>query len=43
MLQADAYGGYDALYQGGRSPGDIRQALCWARSRRKVLELADIA
>ena len=30
VLQADAYGGYDALYQGGRSPGDIHQALCWA-------------
>ncbi len=43
MLQADAYGGYDALYQGGRSPGDIHQALCWAHGRRKVFELADIA
>ncbi len=43
VLQADAYGGYDGLYQGGRSPGDIRQALCWAHGRRKVFELADIA
>jgi transposase len=43
VLQADAYGGYDALYRGGRSPGDIRQALCWAHGRRKVFELADIA
>ncbi|HEY5412788.1 MAG TPA: IS66 family transposase [Caulobacteraceae bacterium] len=42
-LQADAYGGYDALYQGGRSPGDISQALCWAHGRRKFFELADIA
>jgi hypothetical protein len=43
VLQADAYGGYDGLYQGGRSPGDISQALCWAHGRRKVFELADIA
>src|SRR5271166_7153369 len=43
VLQADAYGGYDALYQGGRSPGDISQALCWAHGRRKLFELADIA
>jgi len=42
VLQADAYGGYDGLYQGGRSPGDIRQALCWAHGRRKLFELADI-
>jgi transposase len=43
VLQADAYGGYDGLYQGGRSPGGISQALCWAHGRRKVFELADIA
>jgi transposase len=43
VLQADAYGGYDALYQGGRSPGDISQALCWSHGRRKFFELADIA
>ena len=43
VLQADAYGGYYGLYQGGRSPGDISQALCWAHGRRKVFELADIA
>jgi transposase len=43
VLQADAYGGYDGLYQGGRSRGGISQALCWAHGRRKVFELADIA
>jgi hypothetical protein len=43
VLQADAYGGYDALYQAGRSRGDIHKALCWAHSRRKFFELADIA
>ena len=43
IMQADAYAGYDALFAGGRSPGPIRQALCWAHGRRKLFELADIA
>jgi transposase len=43
VLQADAYGGYDALYEPGRSAGEIEQALCWAHGRRKFFELADIA
>jgi transposase len=43
ILQADAYGGYEALYVAGRSPRPIRQALCWAHGRRKLFELADIA
>lgn len=42
-LQADAYGGYDALYGAGRSTGPIHQALCWSHGRRKLFELADIA
>jgi len=43
VLQADAYGGYDALYRAGRGYGPILQAPCWAHSRRKFFELADIA
>jgi transposase len=43
ILQADAYGGYDALYDARRSSGPIRQALCWAHGRRKLFELADLA
>jgi hypothetical protein len=43
ILEADAYGGYNALYDAGRSPGPIRQALCWSHGRRKLFELADIA
>jgi transposase len=43
VLQADAYGGYDALYQAGRRCGPVLQAPCWAHSRRKFFELADIA
>jgi hypothetical protein len=43
ILQADAYGGYDALYEGKRRCGPILQATCWAHSRRKLFELADIS
>ena len=43
VLQADAYGGYDALYEAGRTYGQIFQAPCWAHGRRKFFELADIA
>ena len=42
ILQADAYSGYGQLYLAGRSPGPITEALCWAHSRRKFFELADI-
>jgi transposase len=43
ILQADAYGGYDALYEAKRSCGPLLQATCWAHGRRKFFELADIA
>jgi transposase len=43
VLQADAYGGYDALYEASRGYGPILQATCWSHSRRKFFELADIA
>ncbi len=43
ILQADAYGGYTQLYESGRSPGPIIEAACWAHSRRKFFELADLA
>ena len=43
VLQADIYAGYNALYVGGRSPGPVTEAACWAHSRRKFFELADIA
>ncbi|KUT58766.1 IS66 family transposase [Escherichia coli] len=32
VLQADAYGGYRALYESGR----ITEAACWAHARRKI-------
>ena len=43
ILQADAYGGYGALYAADRRPGPIIEAACWAHGRRKLFELADIA
>ncbi|MER9055558.1 IS66 family transposase [Mesorhizobium sp. M0213] len=42
ILQADAYGGYGDLYATGRQPAPVLEASCWAHSRRKVFELADI-
>ena len=50
VLQADAYGGYNKLYEATRSSmkrrerrGRVVQALCWSHGRRKLFELADIA
>lgn len=43
VLQADAYDGYNELYELARSPGPITSALCWSHARRKFFELADIA
>jgi transposase len=43
IFQADAYGGYNKLYEPNRSPGSIIEAACWAHGRRKFFELADIA
>lgn len=42
VLQADAYGGYAQLYDGGRTPGPILEAACWAHARRPFFALADI-
>jgi transposase len=42
ILQADAYAGYNRLYEPGRSPGPLIKALCWAHARRKFFVLADI-
>jgi len=43
VLQADAYAGYNRLYEAGRGPEPVADALCWAHARRKFFELADIA
>jgi transposase len=43
ILQADAYGGYNELYDPARAAGPVTPALCWAHARRQFFELADIA
>jgi len=43
ILQADAYAGYNRLYEPGRCPAPLAEALCWAHARRKFFALADIA
>jgi transposase len=43
ILQADAYAGFNGLYQNGRAPSPITEAACWAHGRRKFFVLADIA
>ena len=42
ILQADAYAGFNRLYEADRKPGPITEASCWAHSRRKFFELADV-
>ena len=42
ILQADAYAGYNQLYDPKRVPGPVASALCWAHARRKFFELADV-
>jgi transposase len=43
ILQADAYGGYNKLYQADRQPGPIIEAACWVHARRPFFVLADLA
>jgi transposase len=43
ILQADAYAGFNRLYEPDRMPGPIIEAACWAHARRKFFVLADIA
>ena len=43
ILQADAYSGYNGLFDPARREGVITPALCWAHARRQFFELADIA
>jgi len=38
FLQADGYGGYDQLYDPGRTPGMIVEVACWAHTRRKLFD-----
>jgi transposase len=40
LMQADAYAGFNRLYEPTRQPGPIVEAACWAHARRKFFELA---
>ena len=42
ILQADAYAGFNRLYEADRKPGPLVAAACWAHSRRKFFVLADV-
>ena len=39
-MQADAYAGFNRLYEPSRKPGAIIEVGCWAHARRKFFELA---
>ncbi len=43
IMQADAYAGFNRLYEPDRQPGPILEAACWAHARRKFYELAEVA
>jgi transposase len=43
LMQADAYAGFNRLYEPGRSPGPILEAGCWAHARRKFFDLARLS
>lgn len=40
LMQADAYAGFNRLYEVSRKPGPIVEVACWAHARRKFYELA---
>jgi transposase len=42
LMQADAYAGFNRLYEANRKPGSIVEAACWAHARRKFFDLAQI-
>jgi transposase len=42
VLQADAYAGFNRLYEAGRKPCPLIEAACWAHARRKFYVLADV-
>jgi transposase len=42
LMQADAYAGFNKLYEASRKPGPIIEAMCWAHARRKFFDIARI-
>lgn len=43
LMQADAYAGFNRLYEAGRKGGPIVEAACWAHARRKFFDLAKLS
>jgi transposase len=43
LMQADAYAGFNQLYEAARKGGQIVEAACWAHARRKFFDLARIS
>jgi transposase len=43
IFQADAYSGYNKLYEADRKPGPILEGACWAHARRPFFVMADLA
>ena len=43
ILQADAYAGFNRLYEPDRKPRPILEAACWSYARRKLFELAAVS
>jgi transposase len=42
ILQADAFAGYNHLFEQARSPAPFIEAACWAHARRKFFEIASL-
>ena len=42
IFQADAFAGYNKLYEANRKPGPIREAACWVHARRPFFIMADL-
>jgi transposase len=43
LMQADAYAGFNRLYEADRKTGPIVEAACWAHARRKFFDLARLS
>ena len=43
LMQADAYAGFNRLYEANRKAGPIIEAACWAHGRRKFFDLARLS
>ena len=42
IFQADAYAGYNKLYEADRQPGPLVEAACWVHARRPFFIMADV-